>query len=138
MNCHRFVTAPVASVRAEQDAAQAEKRQPKPVISPQLRRLYDALGLDDELRADPNRSLRPIQWTQVHNLPAFVSFDHSRHTGAGVECQKCHGPVETMERVRQVQDLSMGWCVNCHRDANVNGINGKTVLASIDCAACHH
>ena len=79
----------------------------------------------------------PLRWTRVNDLPDFVYFNHSVHVSAGVECQKCHGAVETMERVRQVSDLSMGWCVNCHRDVNANGVNGRAVHAATDCSACH-
>jgi hypothetical protein len=81
---------------------------------------------------------KAIPWVRVHNLPDFAYFDHRAHVVAGVACQKCHGPVETMERVRQVESLSMGWCVNCHRDANLHGVAGKKVNASLDCAACHY
>jgi respiratory nitrate reductase gamma subunit len=89
----------------------------------------------------PGRSTqapRPIHWVKVHNLPSFVRFDHRAHVGAGVDCQVCHGRVEKMERIRQVESLSMGWCVGCHRDANQNGIAGKHVHASNDCTTCHH
>jgi hypothetical protein len=75
---------------------------------------------------------------RVHNLPDFVYFDHRAHVTAGVTCQHCHGPIESMERVRQVETLSMGWCVNCHRDATENGISGQAVHASTDCAVCHY
>jgi hypothetical protein len=67
-----------------------------------------------------------------------VYFDHRAHIAATVSCQTCHGPVETMERVRQYETLTMGWCVNCHRDANEKGVNGKQVYASIDCVTCHY
>jgi len=79
-----------------------------------------------------------VAWTRIHSLPDFVYFDHRAHVNAGVVCQQCHGPVETMERVRQVSDLSMGWCVNCHRDANEKGIGGRRVNASINCSTCHY
>jgi len=82
--------------------------------------------------------MNPLAWVQVHKLPDFVYFDHRAHGNAGVECQRCHGPVETMERVRQVEDLSMGWCVNCHRQVNQTGVADKPVEASLDCDACHH
>lgn len=81
---------------------------------------------------------RPIQWVRVHNLAAFVTFNHSRHVSVGAPCQTCHGPVETMERVRQMQTLSMGWCVNCHRTYRASLIAGKPVHASTDCSVCHH
>jgi nitrate reductase gamma subunit len=138
MNCHRFVTAPMAEVRAEFERATQEKREPHTIISPELGKLYSALGLNDKLKPDPDKPSILIHWVKVHNLPAFTRFDHRAHVSAGVDCQTCHGPVETMERVRQVEDLSMGWCVQCHRDANETGVAGKQVHASNDCTTCHH
>jgi cytochrome c553 len=65
-------------------------------------------------------SSTPIQWIRVHNLQDHVFFSHAQHvTVAGIECADCHGPIEEMDRVRQVSDLSMGWCINCHRDTEV-------------------
>jgi respiratory nitrate reductase gamma subunit len=138
MSCHRFVTAPLAEVRAEFERATQEKREPLTIINPEVGKLYSALGLNDKLKPDPDKPSSLIHWVKVHNLPAFTHFDHRAHVGAGVECQHCHGPVETMERVRQVEDLSMGWCVQCHRDASENGVAGKQVHASNDCTTCHH
>ncbi|MDZ7288941.1 MAG: cytochrome c family protein [candidate division KSB1 bacterium] len=138
MNCHKFVTAPWVEVKAESDLAEKEKRAPRLIISPELEKLYTAMGLNNELKPDVAKSPQPIAWVKVHHLPSFVYFNHSAHVNAGVECQTCHGAVETMERVRQVSDLSMGWCVNCHREANKNGIAGKKVYASTDCVVCHH
>ncbi|HEX2968040.1 MAG TPA: cytochrome c3 family protein [Bacteroidales bacterium] len=64
---------------------------------------------------------KPIEWIQVHNLPDHVYYNHSQHVNAGgIQCQVCHGPVEQMDRIIQVRDLSMGWCVNCHRTRKVN------------------
>jgi hypothetical protein len=138
MNCHRSVSAPLASIRAEEALAKENNRPVKRIVSPELHKLYDALGLDDDLKASAGQPPRSIPWVQVHNLPAFACFDHRAHVGAGVSCQHCHGPVETMERVRQESSLSMGWCVNCHREAAHKGIAGKSVRPSIDCAACHY
>jgi len=59
---------------------------------------------------------RPIPWVRVHNLPDYVYFDHSAHLSAGVGCVSCHGRVDQMPVVRQVEPLSMGWCLDCHRD----------------------
>jgi hypothetical protein len=126
MNCHKFVTAPLGAVRAEDELAEKEKRAPRPVVSAELRKLYDAVN-----------GVQPIAWTRIHALPDFAYFDHRPHVNAGVACQQCHGPVESMERLRQVSDLSMGWCVNCHRDANRSGIAGRRVNASINCSTCH-
>lgn len=59
---------------------------------------------------------RPIRWRRVHDLPDFVFFDHSVHVAAGVGCESCHGRVDRMARVYQVKPLTMGWCLDCHRD----------------------
>ena len=138
MNCHMFVTAPVGAVRAEDELAAKEKRPARRIISPELKKLYTALALDDQLKPDPALKPQPIQWVKIHNVPDFVYFDHRPHVKVGVECQTCHGSVELMERVRQIQPLSMGWCVNCHRDATAMGVNGKPANASIDCGSCHY
>ncbi len=155
MNCHRFVTATRGAIRAEEEVAQQEKRAPRRIVSPELQTLYNALALNDRMQRDPARTLTPIVWTKVHNLPDFVYFNHAPHVNAGVKCQMCHGPVETMERVRQVGDLSMGWCVNCHRGVDRAGIDGNMnsapapasaaakpithrLYASTDCSTCHY
>jgi hypothetical protein len=127
MNCHKFVTAPLGAVRAEDELAEKEKRAPRPVVSAELSKLYTAVNTST-----------PIAWNRIHSLPDFVYFDHRPHLNAGFACQQCHGPVETMERVRQVSDLTMGWCVNCHRDSNRTGIAGHAVNASINCSTCHY
>lgn len=63
----------------------------------------------------------PIQWVRVHNLPDLSYFNHSQHVKvAGIECQTCHGEIQEMEVVQQVSLLTMGWCINCHREWNVN------------------
>ena len=145
MNCHRFVTAPQKAMVGEILAARKENRAPEPVVSPELQKLYDSLALNDKLERDPDKTPEPIKWVKVHNLPNYACFDHRAHVNAGVDCQRCHGPVETMEHLRQAKDLSMGWCVNCHRDCQRNGVdgegngvNGKAVQPSLDCATCHH
>jgi len=137
MNCHQFVTAPLGAVRAEDELAKLENRTPRRIISPEIAKLYAALGLGDDLQPDPSRTPAPVAWVKVYNLPDFTYFDHRPHVASGVTCQTCHGRVETMERVRQVQPLAMGWCVNCHRDSNAQGVAGHPVSASIDCVTCH-
>jgi hypothetical protein len=69
-----------------------------------------------------------IEWIRVHMLPDHVNFNHSAHI-AGVNCQTCHGPVETMQKIYQYKDLSMGWCVNCHRQPENK--------APLNCTTCH-
>lgn len=67
--------------------------------------------------ADPEDPAgKPIQWVRVHDLPNFVYFDHSAHVARGVSCVSCHGRVDTMEQIYQAKRLSMGWCLECHRN----------------------
>lgn len=62
-----------------------------------------------------------IPWVRIHNLPDHAYFNHAQHVSVGkVECQTCHGPIEEMEVVQQYSPLSMGWCINCHRQTEVN------------------
>ena len=58
----------------------------------------------------------PIPWVKVHMLPDYAYFNHSRHVNSGVSCVQCHGRVDQMDVVRQVEPLSMAWCVECHRN----------------------
>jgi len=69
-----------------------------------------------------------IPWVKVYTLPRFVHFNHEAHVRAQVTCGMCHGPVRQMERIERVTDLSMGWCVGCHRARR----------ASDDCLVCHY
>lgn len=73
---------------------------------------------------------KSIQWVKVHMLPDFSHFNHKRHVQAGKQCQECHGPVETMKVVSQHSDLSMGWCIQCHRKPENK--------APISCSTCHY
>jgi len=61
------------------------------------------------------REDRPMHWTRVHDLPDFVYFNHSIHVKKGMGCETCHGRVDQMPLMRQVQSLQMEWCINCHR-----------------------
>jgi hypothetical protein len=64
---------------------------------------------------------KPIEWVRIHNLPDHVFFSHAQHVSAGkINCSECHGAVDKMNRMIQVSDLSMGWCINCHRTREVN------------------
>ncbi len=73
-----------------------------------------------------NETGQSIEWTRIHNLPDHVIFSHEIHVGSGkLDCAQCHGPVQEMDIMSQYSDLSMGWCVNCHRDTKVDfGNNG--------------
>ncbi len=72
---------------------------------------------------------KPIQWIKVHDLPEFTYFNHQRHIAKGIACQVCHGEVQEMDRVKQYAPLTMGWCVNCHRQPQYN--------APTTCDTCH-
>lgn len=70
---------------------------------------------------EANETKTPVEWIRLHNLPDHVFFSHAQHVGiAKVDCQKCHGDVAQMNIMKQTSDLSMGWCINCHRDTKVN------------------
>lgn len=78
--------------------------------SPQIQKIYKAIEQN-----------KPIEWVRIHNLPDLAYFNHSQHTAVGgVQCQQCHGPIETMDVVYQYSPLTMGWCINCHREYQVN------------------
>lgn len=110
--------------------------------------LLRARALDDQ----------PIPWVRVHDLPDYAYFDHGAHLSAGVGCSSCHGRVDQMERVTQVAPLTMGWCVDCHRDprAHLRGAEevtkmdwrpaaggtrtaatGREVQPPLHCSGCH-
>jgi hypothetical protein len=70
---------------------------------------------------------RAIKWVRVYSIPSYVNFSHKSHLQAGNTCQECHGPVPTREALFKEGDISMGGCMNCHREKK----------ASIDCTYCH-
>jgi hypothetical protein len=81
------------------------------------------------------RAGMPLHWARVHDLPDFVFFDHSIHVAKGVKCDRCHGPVETMPRIRRVASLEMQWCVECHRtEAHARHLDERRMT---DCSTCH-
>ncbi len=78
-------------------------------------------GIKESLTNETKPQIQgPIEWVKIHNLPDHVYFNHAQHVAIGkVECQTCHGPVEKMKLVGQYAPLSMGWCINCHRETEV-------------------
>mgnify|MGYP000091367047 FL=1 len=104
---------------------------------------------------------KPIRWVKVHDLPDYAYFDHSAHVARGVGCASCHGRIDTMEQVTQVERLSMGWCLECHRnpEPHLRPLDAVTVMdyqptepqevlgprlraqrnvnPPVDCSACH-
>ena len=102
---------------------------------------------------------KPVEWVRIHNLPDLAYFNHAQHVNVGgVECQTCHGAVETMDIVRQQNLLTMGWCIDCHRKTDVNtkgnayydklvelhesATKKKTMkveeIGGLECAKCHY
>lgn len=74
---------------------------------------------------DPSKA-KPVEWVKIHNLPDHVYFNHAQHVNAGnVACQTCHGNIQEMDVVKQEADLSMGFCINCHRETKVNFFNNS-------------
>ena len=71
---------------------------------------------------------KPIPWIRIHSLPDYVRFTHKAHVRAEIACEECHGDVAQMEIAQQTESLSMGWCINCHKERN----------ASRDCLTCHY
>ena len=128
--------------------------------SPEIAKIYAAIGWDSENREYiEDYEEQPIKWVRIHNLPDLVYFNHSQHVNAGqLECQECHGPVETMEEMYQYSELTMGWCINCHRETEVqfekNGYyqdfheeltekyHGEKITAAkiggLECGKCHY
>ncbi len=89
--------------------------------SAEIQKLYKYAGYDPAVSKvwDPNKA-KPVEWVRIHNLPDHVYFNHSQHVKAGkVACQTCHGEIQKMDEVHQFSDLSMGWCINCHRTTQV-------------------
>ena len=136
MNCHKTTTAGFDAVLQERALAEQEGREPEQIVSPELRKLYDALGLDEDLNPTGEAGV-PIEWVRVHNMPDFVYFDHRVHVARNIACETCHGPVQGMERIRQFSDLSMGWCIDCHRSSPRTPGGPAEEHVSTDCASCH-
>jgi cytochrome c2 len=85
----------------------------------EIAKIYEAAGWDPAKKAYTGTP-KPIEWVRIHNMPDHVYFNHAQHVVAGkVACQTCHGPIETMDEVYQYSPLSMGWCINCHRQTEV-------------------
>ena len=87
----------------------------------EIKKLYKYAGFDPAVSKiwDPSKA-KPIEWNFVHALPDHVYFNHSQHVVAGkVQCQTCHGEIQKMDIAQQFADLSMGWCINCHRNTQV-------------------
>ena len=150
MNCHEYI----GEYNGEEDL---ENGYTKDFYTNEIKKLYNAVGWDEENQVYTGNT-QPVKWIRIHNLPDFVYFNHAQHAQvAKIECQTCHGPVEEMEILYQYSPLTMGWCIDCHRESNVDkdneyyqkvheelskkyGVEKLTVaqLGGIECAKCHY
>lgn len=141
MNCHKYV----------QEGPKYGKDE--------IKKIYAALDYDPATQQYGNNP-KPVKWIRVHNLPDLAYFNHSQHVKvAGIECQTCHGPVEEMEVLKQHSPLTMGWCIDCHRNTEVKmegnayyselheklkkqyGPEAKITvdkIGGLECARCHY
>ena len=123
MNCHKSINkyeGPDKLVREDGTAVDG---------TAEIQKLYEYAGWNASAKsynADKNNDgtpdgAKPIEWVKVHNLPDHVYFNHSQHVKVGKQqCQTCHGNIQQMPEVYQFSELSMGWCVNCHRETKVD------------------
>ena len=112
MNCHKAI-----KDYSGPELVTAEGR--KIDGSAEIAKLYDYVGWDPAA-GKYTKPGRPIEWVKIHNLPDHVYFNHSQHVVAGKQqCQTCHGAITEMDEVHQFAELSMGWCINCHRTTKV-------------------
>ena len=139
MNCHSYVNE-------------------GPSGTEEIAKIYAALDYDYDTK-EYGDNPTPVEWVRVHNLPDLAYFNHSQHVVVGkIECQECHGEVEEMGVAEQHSPLTMGWCVNCHRETSVQVANNEyyedlhertpdwhdgeaiTVerIGGLECAKCHY
>lgn len=155
MNCHKSI-AEVADASSEFTSVTDEYS--KEFYDKEIQKLYKAVGWDPATQSYTGNT-QPVEWVRIHNLPDFAYFNHSQHvTVAGIQCQKCHGPVEEFEVMYQFAPLTMGWCINCHRETQVTmtgnayydkihealskkyGLEKLTAaqLGGLECGKCHY
>ncbi|MDO3695247.1 c-type cytochrome [Wenyingzhuangia sp. chi5] len=150
MNCHKNISEVAEDTKIETKG--------KAYLDKEIQKVYEAAGWDSE-NLKYTGETKPVKWVRIHNLPDFAYFNHSQHvTVAGVKCQKCHGPVEEMDELYQYAPLTMGWCIECHKETEVNiagngyykkiheqlsqkyGVDKVTIaqLGGKECGKCHY
>ena len=150
MSCHKNISEVAPETATEEYS--------KEFYDGEIAKLYTAVGWDVENQEYTGKT-EPVKWVRIHNLPDFVYFNHSQHvTVAGIACQTCHGEIQNMEIVEQFSPLTMGWCITCHRETNVNlenneyyakiheelskkyGIEKLTIaeMGGLECGKCHY
>ena len=149
MNCHKSIY--------EYNGETTEEYS-KEFYDAEIQKLYKAVGWDDESQEYTGET-QAVKWVRIHNLPDFSYFNHAQHVSVGgIECQTCHGPVKEMEIMYQYSPLTMGWCINCHRETNVKvkdnqyyekiheqlskkyGVDKLTAaqMGGLECGKCHY
>ena len=116
MNCHKAINAYEKGPKLYDEAGNEVNG------TLEIEKLYKYAGFDPKnpTKWDPAKA-KPIEWVKIHNLPDHVYFNHSQHIRIGkVQCQSCHGEITAMDEVKQFSELSMGWCINCHRETKVD------------------
>ena len=158
MNCHKSIyeyTGTAGATPSQEDIINGYTNE---FYTGEIKKLYAAVGWDEENQKYTGEST-PVEWVRIHNLPDFAYFNHSQHVEVGqIECQTCHGPVEEMEIMEQFSPLTMGWCINCHRETNVKvegneyydkihaelskkyGVETLTAaqMGGLECGKCHY
>jgi len=157
MNCHKSIYEYTGNPEgpSAEDLANGYTNE---FYTKEIKKLYKAVGWDEDNQKYTGES-QPVKWVRIHNLPDFAYFNHSQHVTVGkIECQTCHGPVEEMEVMYQYSPLTMGWCINCHRETNVQvadneyyakihaelskkyGVKELTAaqMGGLECGKCHY
>jgi predicted CXXCH cytochrome family protein len=151
MNCHKSIS--------EYTGNGTETEEELQFYTKEIQKIYEAVGWDPEnVKYIENYDTKPIVWTRVHSLPDFAYYNHSQHvTVAGLDCQQCHGPVETYNDMKQFSPLTMAWCLDCHKTKELNfdnkyyekihkqlsekyGVEKVTVadMGGKECGKCHY
>ncbi|HEA23265.1 MAG TPA: c-type cytochrome [Pricia antarctica] len=152
MNCHKSI------YQVSEETLTEGKQEYGVDYNKEIKKLYAAVGWDEQNQKYTGES-QPVEWIRIHNLPDFAYFNHSQHhIVGGIQCQECHGPVEEMEIMYQYSSLTMGWCINCHRETEVKvegnayyekiheelqkkyGVESFTAaqMGGIECGKCHY
>ena len=150
MNCHKNIS--------EVSDTTATAEYSKDFYDKEIAKLYKAVGWDKDNQKYTGKT-EAVKWVRIHNLQSFVYFNHSQHVNvAGVECQTCHGPVQTYEIQKQFAPMTMKWCVDCHRKTEVKtdgndyykkiheqlskkyGVDKLTAaqMGGLECGKCHY
>jgi cytochrome c551/c552 len=128
MNCHMAIKEYKGDPIVQEDGSSVNG-------TAEIQKLYSYAGWNPDTKQynpDNNKDgmpdgSKPIEWIKIHNLPDHVYFNHSQHIKVGKQqCQTCHGNIQEMGEVAQFSDLSMGWCINCHRESKVDFLNKET------------